>query len=185
MWGQAQISEEHEALKSMSFTSFWPSQWRSGQSSIPQKCGHGENMSSASPAPPPRLSILPDCLFLPSASATPRFSRDPPLVGISYRQIQVRATENFGVALDEDQILEEEQLFLAKRVSSEKPELTGSNVRDRKILQSSGWISEGETKFVRYVSHLSMTRLSPLTSDPVSCEGSQVCILSGPILAKI
>ena len=155
----------------MSFTSSRPSR-RSGRPSVPQKRGRGESMSSASPAPPPRLSSLPDRLFLPSAPATPRFSRNPSLVGISYHRIQVRATEIFRITFDEDEIFEDEHIFLANRVSSRKPELMGSNVRDREILQSSGWIGEGETKFVRYVSCLSAIHFLPLTSDPVPREGS-------------
>lgn len=166
----------------MSVTSSQPSR-KSGRSSVPQKRGRHE--STSTPPPPPRLSSLPDRLFLPSIPATPRFSRDPPLVEVSFRQIQVQVNGDFGISFDEDEILDEDQIFLANMVSSQRPKLTESNVRNREILHSSGWIGEGGTKFVHYVSCLPMTHLPPLTHDPVPPEGSRVCIFSGPALAKI
>jgi hypothetical protein len=61
---------------------------------------------------------------------------------------------DFSINFRENPNLEKDLIFLAARTSSRKPELTGTNVRDRVILQSSGWIGEGETKYVRYVSYL-------------------------------
>ena len=103
------------------------------------------------PPPPPRLSSIPGCLFLPSAPAIQRFSRSPPLVEVPFHRISVEVTNTFKVKFSEDQVLEVERFCLASLASSEKPELTGSSVRDREILQSSGWIGEGATKIVRYV----------------------------------
>ena len=129
---------------------------RSGRPNVPQKRGRTESTSSAHPAPP-RLSSLPDRLFLPSTPVTPRFSRDPPLVEVFFRRVQVRVEDDFKVSFDEDEILEEDQILLADAVSSQKPELTGSHVRDRVIFRSSGWIGEGQTKLVRYVGSLLIT----------------------------
>ena len=111
-------------------------------------------MSSTTPAPPPCLSSIPTRLFLPSTSAIQRFSRNPPLVEVPFNRITVQVTDNFTITFVEGQVLEGETFHLASRVSSGKPELTGSSVRDREILQSSGWIGEGETKTVRYVNCL-------------------------------
>ena len=151
--------EEHEALKSVNLASSQLSR-RSGRSSIPQKRGRSESMSSTTPAPPPCLSSIPTRLFLPSTSAIQRFSRNPPLVEVPFNRITVQVTDNFTITFVEGQVLEGETFHLASRVSSGKPELTGSSVRDREILQSSGWIGEGETKTVRYVNCLCPTYLA-------------------------
>jgi len=145
---------------------------RAGQSSVPQKRGRSESMSSATPMPPPRLASIPTRLFLPSTPATPRFSRDPPLVEVSFHRIQVHIKNNLTVALGQDEILEENTISLASRTSSQKPELTGSSVRDREILQSSGWIGDGATKSARYVGCLYTTCCPSLTFHTVPREGS-------------
>lgn len=156
-------------IKSTSIISSNPSQ-RLGQSSIPRKRGRAESTSSTPETPLPRLSSIPNRLFLPSAPAPPRFSRGPPLIRVSFYRILVQVTEDFSINFSENQDLEEDQLFLANRVSSQKPELTGTNTRDRVILQSSGWIGEGETKHARYVSHFPIT---------LSCANILQCRLKG------
>jgi len=68
--------------------------------------------------------------------------------------------DDFSITFDRDEILEEEPLFLASKASSQKPKLTGKNVKDRQILQSSGWIGQGQTKIARYVNRLYVTHLT-------------------------
>jgi len=63
--------------------------------------------------------------------------------------------EGFRVSFNEDEILDEDCILLANRVSSQKPALTRSNVRDREIFRSSGWVGEGATKLACYVSQIS------------------------------
>jgi len=135
----------------MSVISSRPSR-RPGQSSVPQKRGRSETISSTTPAPlAPRLPSLAARLFRPSIPAAPRFSRDPPLVEVYFYRILVRITDDFGIIFDRDEILDEDPLFLASLASSEDPKLAKTNSENRKILQTSGWIGEGQSKIARYV----------------------------------
>lgn len=141
----------------MSLTSSRASQ-RLGQSSIPQKRGRSETLTSTTPVPlTPCLPSLAAPLFLPSIPATPRFSWDPPLVEVYFYRILVRITKDFRIAFDRDEILNEDPLLLASLASSEEPELTESNIENRKILQNCGWIGEGQTKIACYVDHFHVT----------------------------
>lgn len=150
MYKQGQFDEEYEALlRSTSISSSRLSR-RSGQSVVPQKRGASESVTRT--PPPPRLPSISAHLFLPSTPAPAKFLRDPPLVEIAFRRITVQVTVDFGVLFDEDEILEDDQILLANGISSRKPELTENAFRNREILQSSGWIGEGETKIARYVS---------------------------------
>lgn len=144
----------------MSVTSSRPSR-RLGQSSVPQKRGRSDTITSVTPAPlTPRLPSLTPRLFLPSIPTTPRFSRDPPLVEIHFCRITVQIADNFGISFDKDEILEDHPLFLASMASSEAPKLAETNTENRKILQTSGWIGEGQTKIARYVGRLHVTHFA-------------------------
>jgi len=144
----------------MSVASSRPSQ-KAGRSSVPQKRGRSETLKSTTPIPhAPRLLSLAPRLFLPSTAAAPRFSRDPPLIEVYFRRIQVQITKDFGITFRRDEILDEDPLFLASLASSEAPKLTGTSAEDRKILRTSGWVGEGQTKFARYVNRLQVTRFA-------------------------
>lgn len=134
---------------------------RPGRSSVPQKRGHSDT-ESATPAPPaPRLLGVANHLLLQSIPATPRFSRDPPLIKVTFFRIAVHVTpETLGITFDRDEIVDEDPLFLASLASSQEPKLTGKNIDDRKILQSSGWIGVGQSKVARYVGNIYVMRLA-------------------------
>jgi hypothetical protein len=172
MINQGEMMEEYEdILKSVSATSSRPSQ-RSRRSLVPQKRGATDISGTTQPPPPPRLSRISARLFLPSTPVTSNFSRDPPLVEVSFRRITVQVTDDFSVLFDEDEIIEEDKILLANMSSSQKPNLTGKIVDDRVTFQSSGWIGQGETKLARYVSDSFTTYLSVTDSCVVPTEGS-------------